>query len=574
MLFDNQNKCASSKPELSYDEACLDVNNFLSQNIEIFGQYAECTKCDFQKLAEVFPNSTANILVNTKYPMLTAFKVNNTLNCVSSNLYYEHYRYEWNVTDLNTCGIKIKVPADNAYLPVLTAMIILFLFGTIWYMIKCIYKCTKHLSLVRRYVPWSTEIQTDLGTPRNDGMPLVVERLPPPVKKHPYRVKSIDVFRGLSIILMIFVNYGGGKYSFFEHSPWNGLTVADLVFPWFLWIMGVSMMISMDKKLREGAPCRQLFNNICWRSLILILIGLVLNSHGRNVPISQLRFPGVLQRIGVTYFIVASLELCTCKRTSAEFGRLWIVQDLLVSWHHWLVMIAFVIIHTSITFALNVPGCGKGYLGPGGLDQHGKYFNCTGGAAGYLDRLFFGNHMYHTPTCHKLYETVQYFDPEGILGTLTATLTVYLGAHAGRILLAYNGFKERVIRWCIWGILTGLMGGWLSNFSKNDGVIPVNKNLWSLSFVLVTASFAFFLEAFLFVVVDVTRKWGGRPFFYPGMNALILYIGHVVFKNTFPFSWIPTVATHGAYLGMNLWGTALWVVVAIVMYKRNIFVSV
>lgn len=122
-------------------------------------------------------------------------------------------------------------------------------------------------------------------------------------------------------------------------------------------------------------------------------------------------------------------------------------------------------------------------------------------------------------------------------------------------------------------MLQALIGGVLCKFSKNDGVIPINKNLWSLSFVLVLGGLAFLIHSFLFVIVDIARKWGGRPCFYPGMNPLVIYVGSVIVHRVFPFGWIPQAKTHAAYLAMNLWGTALWVTVAIFMYKRNIFFS-
>lgn len=121
--------------------------------------------------------------------------------------------------------------------------------------------------------------------------------------------------------------------------------------------------------------------------------------------------------------------------------------------------------------------------------------------------------------------------------------------------------------------LQGLIGGILCKFSKNDGFIPINKNLWSLSFVLILGGLAFLIQAFLFVVVDITKKWGGRPCFYPGMNPIVIYVGSEIFKDTFPFGWVPNVGTHGAYLGMNLFGTGLWVAIAIFLYKKNIFLS-
>lgn len=178
----------------------------------------------------------------------------------------------------------------------------------------------------------------------------------------------------------------------------------------------------------------------------------------------------------------------------------------------------------------------------------------------------------------------------GILGTFTSVFLSYLGVQAGRILKTYFDVRSKIIRWIVWGVTTvspnsnpkrfilpvkfqSFLGGLLCRFTKNDGPIPINKKLLSLSFVLVVAGLAFLIQAVLFVVVDITRVWSGQPFFYPGMNPLVIYVGSELFKDVFPFGWIPSVKTHANYLGMNLWGTGLWVVIAIVLYKRNIFVS-
>ena len=120
----------------------------------------------------------------------------------------------------------------------------------------------------------------------------------------------------------------------------------------------------------------------------------------------------------------------------------------------------------------------------------------------------------------------------------------------------------------------GIVGASLAGFSKDDGVVPINKNLWSMSFVLTLGGLAFMIQALLFVVVDIKRKWGGRPFFYAGMNPLVLYVGHELLKGIFPFSWTLESQTHAAYLGMSLWGTGLWMVIAIFMYKKNIFLRI
>ena len=94
----------------------------------------------------------------------------------------------------------------------------------------------------------------------------------PPHQRNTIPSQSLDTFRGLSIVIMIFVNYGGGSYWFFAHSPWNGLTVADLVFPWFLWIMGVSLAISIRSQLRNSMSRSDNLKIILTRVFILIIL--------------------------------------------------------------------------------------------------------------------------------------------------------------------------------------------------------------------------------------------------------------------------------------------------------------
>ncbi|XP_066256194.1 heparan-alpha-glucosaminide N-acetyltransferase-like [Euwallacea similis] len=563
MLFANKEKCLERLSSLSYDEACLDVVNQLNRSVTIFGQYEQCHKCNFQNYTVLEPHKNNSILVYTRSPLTIFWEKDEYDNCSFTQLFYEHYRYGWNITT-DCSPVQIKEPADNAYLPIVMAFVVLFSFGTLWYMVKCVYKNSGRL---RQFIAWNSELEEDL----TGSAPLVIER-PPSIKKHPHRIKSIDVFRGLCIMLMIFVNYGGGGYWFFQHSAWNSITVADLIFPWFMWLMGLSLAVSLQKKLHRAVPRRTLVVHIIRRSLVLIFLGIVINSSKHNLTIAQLRLPGVLQRLGVTYLIVGILEVAFTKRIEIESFSC--VSDVIQAWPQWLFMLMVVAFHTCITFLVDVPDCGKGYLGPGGLDDGGKHFNCTGGVTGYIDRQFFGEHMYKRPDCKKVYETTVYFDPEGILGTLISLLTVYLGVQAGRTLNTYQNVKAKALRWIIWGCLLSLTGGILCEFKRDDGLIPLNKQLWSLSFVLVTAGLAFIIQTFLFIIVDILRKWGGRPFFYPGMNAIVLYIGHQIFKNTFPFGWIPTVDTHAAYLFMNLWGTALWVAIAIYLYKHDVFFTV
>ena len=105
-------------------------------------------------------------------------------------------------------------------------------------------------------------------------------------------------------------------------------------------------------------------------------------------------------------------------------------------------------------------GCPTGYLGPGGLADHGKYQNCTGGSARYIDILVFGrDHIYQHPSAKYIYETLEPFDPEGLLGTLSASFTVFLGVQCGYTLLIFQEWKPRVKRWLLWSFVFGSIAG-------------------------------------------------------------------------------------------------------------------
>ncbi|XP_035556039.1 heparan-alpha-glucosaminide N-acetyltransferase isoform X2 [Canis lupus baileyi] len=394
------------------------------------------------------------------------------------------------------------------------------------------------------------------------------------------RLRSIDTFRGLALILMVFVNYGGGKYWYFKHSSWNGLTVADLVFPWFVFIMGSSIFLSMTSMLQRGCSKFRLLGKIAWRSFLLFCIGVVIvNPNYCLGPLSwdKVRIPGVLQRLGVTYFVVAVLELIFAKpvpESCASERRCFSLRDIILSWPQWLFILLLESIWLGLTFFLPVPGCPTGYLGPGGIGDLGKYPNCTGGAAGYIDRLLLGDdHIYQHPSSAVLYHTKVPYDPEGILGTISSIVMAFLGIQAGKILLYYKDqTKDILIRFTAWCCFLGLISVALTKISENEGFIPINKNLWSISYVTTLSSFAFFILLILYPIVDVKGLWTGTPFFYPGMNSILVYVGHEVFENYFPFQWkLEDNQSHKEHLTQNIVATALWVLIAYILYKKKVF---
>lgn len=136
-------------------------------------------------------------------------------------------------------------------------------------------------------------------------------------------------------------------------------------------------------------------------------------------------------------------------------ARFAIIEDLLESYRQWIIIGFLTGLHIAITFFLPVPDCPTGYLGPGGLHDNSLHYNCTGGAAGFIDRFIFNNsHIYQRPTCQSLYDCPLPYDPEGLLGALTTILCVYLGVHAGRIVLVFKKTTQRIKRWLLWFFIT------------------------------------------------------------------------------------------------------------------------
>lgn len=160
-----------------------------------------------------------------------------------------------------------------------------------------------------------------------------------------------------------------------------------------------------------------------------------------------------------------------------------------------------------------------------------KHQNCTGGIVGYIDRVILReSHVYQWSEIGSIYDALV-FDPEGIFGCLATVVQVFLGVQCGTTLLYYSKHYDRVGRWIAWSLCLGAITAGLTLVSIEDGPIPINKNIWSLSFVTATTGLAFLLLSFIYFLVDV-RQIGEHfwtIFLYPGMNAIILYVGHYLY---------------------------------------------
>ncbi|XP_076162812.1 heparan-alpha-glucosaminide N-acetyltransferase [Ptiloglossa arizonensis] len=570
--------CIDENTTLGIDEACFYTLNLYNFPVSFYSIIRQAYWGNGMLQATLPPQSNRSVIVTTKYPLHIFYKVNQQEPepklqeyCHTTYSFKEHGSYGWNISAQHLCSdiYMLREPTES-YLPLLAACLIGILLAILWASSKIIVRVIKE-----KLSPDNVHDISDLDRLQE------VERMTYPViitTKSSIRIRSVDTFRGLSVLLMIFVNNGGGQYVIFNHSPWFGLTIADLILPWFAWTMGLVITVSKRAELSVMTSRIKIILRCLRRSVILILLGLMLNSIDKDKYYTNLRFPGVLQLLAVSYFVCAMLETIFMKphsqNTLHQFARCTPFRDILNSWPQWIIIASIVTAHTLITFLLPVPGCPKGYLGPGGkYDHRGKYMNCTAGAAGYIDRMIFGNHTYFR-TKNFAYGSLLRHDPEGLMNTISAILIVYLGVHAGKILSLYHQYNSRIIRWVLWSFFMGIFAGQLCNFQIQGGAIPISKKMMSLSFVMASSSTAFFLFAILYILIDYKQYWSGAPFIYAGRNPIFLYVGHMLTKNLFPWSWNIFYPSHASFLVMNLWTTTLWGIIAYLLYRKDIIITV
>jgi predicted acyltransferase len=318
----------------------------------------------------------------------------------------------------------------------------------------------------------------------------------------PGRLLSLDVLRGLTIAFMILVNNNGNEahaYWPLKHAAWNGFTPTDLVFPTFLFLVGISTVYSTAARLAQGASRQSLFLHVLRRSIILYLLGLVVNSFP-YFHLHTMRFYGVLPRIAICYLIIASLYLISPDwRSKAALA----IAALAGYW----ILMRFV----------PVPGYGIPAHDVPLLDRDA---NLTA----WLDRQIFS-------TSH-LYERTR--DPEGLLSTIPSLATAILGLLTGIWLRTQRTLRARAAGIAIAG-LSGVLLGALWNLS-----FPINKKLWTSSYVLFAGGLSLLLLALCLLIVDLRDKTSSRsdpsrflsPFLVFGTNAISAYVFSELLQST------------------------------------------
>ena len=352
------------------------------------------------------------------------------------------------------------------------------------------------------------------------------------------RVLSVDVLRGVTIAFMILVNDPGDwtrVYTQLEHAPWNGWTLTDLVFPTFLFVVGISIILSLYSRLQRGASRRELALHTVRRSATIFAVAMLINL----VPyfrFAHLRIYGVLTRIAVCYLIAGLI----CLVTQRARNLVAITAALLVS--YWLLM-RFV----------PVPGLG--------IPTHDiPLLDPDRNLAAWIDR---GVNAFLQSTIHtgRLYEQTR--DPEGLLSTIPAIGTTLLGAVAGLWLRKPDGRSSMFTRaQCAMGLLlSGLLGvasGLLWNLW-----FPINKKLWTSSYVLFAAGCALLGLAACYWLIDIRRfnetklgRWLTWPWLVFGSNAIVAYTVAALVEKTLFLIHTSSLGPNGKPL--TGWGWIYW----------------
>jgi predicted acyltransferase len=381
-----------------------------------------------------------------------------------------------------------------------------------------------------------------------------------PIK--PGRLISLDAFRGLTIAAMFLVNNAGDWDHVFaplRHAQWNGCTATDLVFPFFLFIVGVAMVFSFSKRLARGNSKKELFFAVVRRTIILYVLGCIIMVTAWGAYLEHYRFIGVLQRIALCYFFASLIIMYGGVRAQA----IWTVGLLLL----------YYLILKFVPF----PGHGAG-----GLKQFANIVD-------YVDTKVFGVFVYEFDKNLGMGH-----DPEGLLSTIPSISSTLAGVLCGHWLMRKErGSYEKVAGLAVAGTLLLIM----ASLWKYD--MPFNKNLWTPSYVIHTTGWALLCLSVCYWAIDIKnyRTWS-KPFVVYGTNAITAYFGVSVMAYTTVWirwedaagktvylkyflydnlyrSWIPHI--FGDYISSAAWGASyvvLWCGLMWILYKKKIFIKI
>jgi predicted acyltransferase len=301
------------------------------------------------------------------------------------------------------------------------------------------------------------------------------------------RLMSLDVFRGVTIAAMILVNDPGDGPSAYwplQHAKWNGWTPTDLVFPFFLFIVGVAMAFSFQSRIERGDSKGDLFRHALWRGLVLFAFGLFVNAFPNRFHLSTWRVYGVLQRIAICYVITSAMALWTGRKTQ-------IITAVACLAGYWIIM-----------RYVPVPGFGVPTHDIPILDHDRNL-------VAWLDRKLLLGHLYEGTR-----------DPEGLISTIPSVAGCLIGLLTGEWLRSERTRNAKAAAMAVTGVI------FITAAEIFNLWFPINKKLWTSSFVFLTSGCALVGLALCYWALDI-REWRGlwtRPWLVFGRNAITAYV--------------------------------------------------
>ncbi|MCW5981823.1 MAG: DUF5009 domain-containing protein [Bryobacteraceae bacterium] len=308
----------------------------------------------------------------------------------------------------------------------------------------------------------------------------VARSIQPVAPRPKERLLSLDVFRGFTLLGMVLVNsHPAGIYPALGHARWHGWGFADLIFPFFVFIVGVAIPYAFASRLARGENGRTLFVHILRRSVLLFVVGVLLNGYPK-FDLSTLRVMNVLQRIAICYFLASILYAYVRMKPKAI---VWLCAGILVSYY---ILMVFV----------PVPGYGAGVLEP------------VGNWGNYIDQLVMSGHMQHGN-----------WEGKSLLGSFPALVTMLMGLLCGVYLRTERPAFEKLTNVFVYGNLCMAAGAIWSLW------FPINQHLWTSSLVLFMGGIALVLLAACYYVVDIRKStWWTLPFLVFGMNSIAVWV--------------------------------------------------
>jgi predicted acyltransferase len=335
-------------------------------------------------------------------------------------------------------------------------------------------------------------------------------------------------------------------YAPLRHAEWHGWTPTDLVFPFFLFIVGISLALSFSRRKEEGRTASSLYIKIFQRSLTIFAIGIFLHLFPR-FHVSTMRIPGVLQRIAICFLFGALIYVNTRTR--------WRIA----------ISIFFLAGFWALMKFVPVPGYGAGIL------------DYKGNLCSFIDTKLLAGHLYKPE-----------FDPEGILSTLPAIVTVLIGTFFGDWLRSSRTVFRKMIGIFLAGIILIVAGLLLHPY------FPINKQLWTSTYVIFTAGSALIVFGLCYILIEELgiRRWAW-PFVVLGTNAIAVFAGSTLMvkilllikiqdagKTISPIAYLYNhilSPVAGPYLGSLIYPIILillWVMIMFPLYKRKIFIRI